>query len=177
MKAPQTISFTKTRRVKSPNRANQHDAGMDFFIPEDTDWDSYTIWPNTDLLLDTGIKMNVPEGTVLICLEKSSVAKSGLIIGAKVVDAGYQGNIHIHLVNTSKKNVTINRGQKIAQFVLLPVLTPVPVEVADTGDLFKSVSSRGEGGFGSTGNGLDNKSCLNNCTYPNCKCDEGPNPV
>jgi dUTP pyrophosphatase len=144
------ILFSKTRDVKSPVRANPTDAGLDFFVPDDMLWESFTLVCNQHILIDSGIKMNVPAGYVLISLEKSGIATKGLIIGAKVVDAGYQGNIHIHLIAVAKEGYTIRRGQKIAQFVLLPIETPTPVEVPEA-ELFTAKSNRGEGGFGSTG--------------------------
>src|SRR5690606_24627699 len=147
------MKIQKTRQVKTPNRANTFDAGLDFFIPDDMPWESFTIAKGCHLMVPTGIKAEVPQGTALICMEKSGIAKRGLIIGACVVDSGYQGEIHIHLMNPTKDGVMIKRGEKIAQFILVPLLLPT-VEVITDRDLFDNKSSRGEGGFGSTGNGL-----------------------
>lgn len=139
-----------TRDVKVPSRAHDTDAGIDFYIPNDMEWETYTIWSGKSLLIDSGIRADVPKGFALICLEKSGIAtKFGLLIGAKVVDAGYQGNIHIHLVNPTNANVTVERGMKIAQFVCVPIVTP---RVVLTENLFGGQQSeRGESGFGSTG--------------------------
>jgi dUTP pyrophosphatase len=149
----QTMPFTKTRDVKSPSRAHASDAGIDFYIPADMPWESFTIQPNTSLLIDAGIRMHIPVNTALIAFEKSGVAKRGLTIGARVVDSGYTGNIHIHLINTSKQPVTVSRSEKIAQFILLPVILVEPIEIDQNQyDLFEPVSARGAGGFGSTDN-------------------------
>lgn len=145
------IEFTKTRSVNSPMRGHSTDAGIDFWISWDMEWESFTIAPQVSLLIDSGIKMNIPPNVALIALEKSSIATKGLIIGAKVVDAGYTGNIHIHLINASNKNVTVSRGQKIAQFILLPIISALPVEVDQKQYELFGKTSRGEGGFGSTG--------------------------
>ena len=87
----------------------------------------------------------------MIAFNKSGVAlNKGLMVGASVVDSDYQGEIHLHLVNTSAKNVTIEPGEKLTQFLLVPVDHSM-VEVVDPKDLFDSGTSRGTGGFGSTG--------------------------
>ena len=70
--------------------------------------------------------------------------------GACVVDSDYQGEIHIHLVNTSKKKVDIEAGEKLIQFLLIPV-DHCPVEVVPETELFSDETQRGSGGFGSTG--------------------------
>ncbi len=147
------MQYIKTRNVKSPNRANVHDAGIDFYIPEDIGWESTTLLPNESILIDSGIKMTIPKGFALIAFNKSGVAtKQGLTVGACVVDSGYQGNIHIHLINTSNKPQTIKAGQKAVQFVALPVLLINPIEhIGNQLSLFDEESTRGDGGFGSTG--------------------------
>jgi dUTP pyrophosphatase len=149
------MRIQKVRQVQTPSRANQFDAGLDFFIPDDMHWETFTVHPGCHLKIPSGIKADVPLGCALVCLEKSGIATKGLIIGAKVVDAGYQGEIHIHVMNPTKDPVVIKAGQKIAQFILIPLLLPT-VQVVE-GELFTALSSRGEGGFGSTGDGLKPK--------------------
>jgi len=143
------MKFTKTRDVKSPTRANPTDAGIDFFIPNDM--------PSTELrahekcLIPSGIKVNVPEGFALIAFNKSGVATTReLQVGACVVDCGYQGEVHFHLFNYGTNNIHVHPGDKIIQFVLLPLGDP-RVEEVEEKDLYPEVSSRGEGGFGSSG--------------------------
>lgn len=147
------LIYTKIRDVKDPVRANEHDAGLDFFVPEDMEWESFLLAPNCQLLIPTGIKINIPRGTALICLEKSGVAaKKQLIVGAKVCDSGYTGEIHIHIINVGKEKQVIKRGDKIAQFVLIPVFTPIPISTTQKEfDRYATGTQRGEGGFGSTG--------------------------
>ena len=82
---------------------------------------------------------------------KSGVAtKKGLHVGACVVDCGYQGELHINLTNVSAEYQTIAAGDKIVQFVLLPLGNPV-IELVEENNLYEAVSTRGEGGFGSSG--------------------------
>ena len=143
------MKFTKIRDVKSPTRANSTDAGIDFFIPNELEL-SY-LKPGASILIPSGIKVNCPEGYALIAFNKSGVAtKKGLHVGACVVDCGYQGELHLNLTNVSAEDQSIYPGDKIVQFVLLP-LGDSTVELVEENNLYESVSDRGEGGFGSSG--------------------------
>lgn len=143
------MKFCKIRDVKSPCRGHDTDAGIDFFIPND--FETSQIYPHDSINIPSGIKAKIPHGYALIAFNKSGVAtKLGLDVGANVIDEGYQGEIHLHLVNTTNQFIKIEKGQKIVQFILLPVNYELPEEVSEE-DLFESKSERGEGGFGSTG--------------------------
>ena len=87
-----------------------------------------------------------------------------MIVGACVVDEDYQGEVHINMINTNEEKeyhadghyvkdsgiVTITPGEKLVQFLLVPInyagLQELPIE-----QLYTAETSRGEGGFGSTG--------------------------
>ena len=146
------MKFSKVRNVKSPARGTEKSAGIDFFIPEDfNDGKELIIQPQQSVLIPSGIKVNVPTGYALIAFNKSGIAtKKGLFTGACVVDEDYQGEMHLHLTNTSDKETPITAGDKIIQFILLPVLYSTPIEL-QIEDLYAEASERGEGGFGSTG--------------------------
>ena len=73
-----------------------------------------------------------------------------VILGAKIVDEDYQGEIHIHVVNVGKAKVHIKPGMKIAQFILVPVSYEGLEEVSES-ELFSRSSERGDGALGSTG--------------------------
>jgi dUTP pyrophosphatase len=174
------IQFTKIRDVKSPCRANKHDAGTDFFIPEytqsffedlltknrnnnlsyndrfDEDGNKYleiTLAPHAQINIPSGIKVNIfDKNTYLDANNKSGVAtKYRLVVGAKVVDADYQGEIHLNMINTSNEFVIIRTGQKIVQFIHKEYIDTDWMEI--TNDEYNSIetSDRGAGGFGSTG--------------------------
>lgn len=161
------MKIAKVRNVKTPVRGTEKSAGLDFFVPND--FIEEVLPPQRDLLIPSGIKANVPKGYMLMAAEKSGVVTSKdavaavgrkpkpgafesiVVLGAKIVDEDYQGEIHIHLVNTGHGYVTIKPGMKIAQFILVPVLYDTVEEVPET-ELFSEVSDRGDGGFGSTGN-------------------------
>jgi len=144
------MKISKIRDVKTPTRANPTDAGIDFFIPNDYEGKT-ELFPGESCFIPSGVKVNCPEGFALVAFNKSGVAvKKGLHVGACVVDHGYQGEIHINLTNVSAEDQSIAAGDKIVQFVLLPLGDP-SVELVEENNLYESVSSRGEGGFGSSG--------------------------
>lgn len=162
------MKFAKVRDVKSPVRGTKKSAGIDFFIPND--FESKVLEPHSDILIPSGIKVDVRKGCMLMAAEKSgvvtskhAVTKAGktpkagafesiVILGAKIVDEDYQGEIHIHLVNVGNKPVTLTSGMKIAQFILVPVLYDDLEEVSEH-LLFDEESERSDKGFGhGTGN-------------------------
>ena len=145
------MKITKIRNVKTPIRGTEGSAGIDFFVPNDYPSNLCTIDPGERFFIPSGIKANVPNGYALIAMNKSGVAlKKGLMVGACVVDSDYQGEIHLHLVNTSDKSVTIEPGDKLTQFLLIPV-DHSQVWVVPENELFEEETTRGAGGFGSTG--------------------------
>ena len=158
------LRFAKVRKVKSPERGTPSSAGIDFFVPED--FEQFLLKPGRDILIPSGIKAQIPEGYMLMGADKSGIASSAaakervgmsslkgtatsLIIGAKIIDEDYQGEIHIHIINAGVNSVIIKPGMKIAQFILVPVLYANPTEVLEE-DLFDKTTLRGAGGFGST---------------------------
>ena len=160
------MKYSKTREVKSPTRGTEQSAGIDFYIPNDwNDGQPYAIPPGGRVLIPSGLKVNVPTGYALIAFNKSGVAsKTGLIVGACVVDEDYQGEVHLNMINTNQSTeefdgtfyvtnpgyVTINPGDKLTQFILVPVNYATPEET-NVNDLYTNTTERGEGGFGSTG--------------------------
>jgi len=142
------IKFLKVREVKSPTRAYQFDAGIDFYVPEfnesflddlfeknqgrglvkgsDSGVTEITyIWvpPQSRINIPSGIKSRMSKpGRALVAANKSGIAtKEGLVYGAQVVDYTYKGEIHLSLINTSNCSVKISPGQKILQFLETPV--------------------------------------------------------
>ncbi len=147
----QGLVLAKVRDVKTPTRGTPGSAGIDFFVPNDYPENLCTIEPGSRCFIPSGIKANVPDGYALVAFNKSGVAlKKQLLVGASVVDSDYQGEIHLHLVNTSTQTVEISPGSKLIQFLLIPV-DHGEIEVVDEKLLFAEDSLRGSGGFGSTG--------------------------
>lgn len=144
------LLFSKVRNVKSPQRANDFDAGIDFFIPND--FNEITLNHGESILIPSGIKVNIPHGFALIAFNKSGVAsKKNLDIMASVVDETYMGEIHINIINNGKEPQSLKANDKIIQFILLPVSYLNPIEVSITDLYINKNSSRGTGGFGSSG--------------------------
>lgn len=147
--------------AKLPHRAHPTDAGMDLFycateVAQTTPAcaigadGSFALSPGSSCLLPTGIKVEVPEKYMLEIKNKSGIAsKKQLLVGACVVDAGYNGEIYVNLHNISNETQVVEPGQKIAQAVLIPIVGCGIAEVFD--DTLNQDSSRGLGGFGSTG--------------------------
>lgn len=141
------MKLQKLRNVKTPNRGTASSAGIDFYVPED--FETVVLKPGEATLIPSGIKMQLPRGYALIAFNKSGVAvKQGLSVGACVVDEDYEGEIHLHMINTSNKDQTIATGQKLVQFVLVPVAY---FDIEEVEELQSRNTERGSGGFGSTG--------------------------
>ena len=152
------LKFYRIRpEAKLPERAHPTDAGMDvFYCPNGNgmrklyETDDYWIPKGTSRIVPTGLKVEVPRGYMLEIKNKSSVAsKRQLLVGACVIDPGYDGEIYINLHNIGDQSQIIEPGEKIAQAVLVPVIHCGVEEVAE--DTLNERSERGDGGFGSTG--------------------------
>jgi dUTP pyrophosphatase len=134
----QTIRIAKLRpEARIPTRKHPADAGLDLYAVE-----AVTLPPHGVGIVPTGITVDIPEGVVGLVKPKG---RSNHLLGAGVVDAGYQGEILVKVVNPSGQTLTFQPGDAIGQLVLLPVLTPVVVEVGAE-DVHRQVSSRGGSG-------------------------------
>ncbi len=143
--------------AKLPLRAHDTDAGMDlFYCPngERTDivmQEGLAIAPRESKVIPTGIKVEVPYGYMLEVKNKSGIAsKRMLITGACVVDPGYDGELYVNLHNIGLNSQYIKPGDKIAQAVLVPIIHCGVEEVFDA-EVLNIDTTRGTGGFGSTG--------------------------
>jgi dUTP pyrophosphatase len=141
------MKYTKIREVKTPNRGSYESAGLDFFIPKGL---GIEVGAGNSELVPSGIKVNIPEGTMFQVCNKSGRAVKGLIVGACIIDSDYQGELMFNVWNISDNTIKIGEGEKLVQLVLVPILLPTLIEVKEE-DLFSATTSRGDGGFGSTG--------------------------
>ncbi|MBL7059335.1 dUTP diphosphatase [Candidatus Pacearchaeota archaeon] len=127
-----------------PKYVHEGDSGFDFYSIED-----HKLAPGKRILVKTGLQMSIPLGYELQIRPKSGLAlKNGITIlnTPGTIDAGYRGEIGIILINLSEEEYSIEKGKKIAQGVVCRVENP---EIEEVDEL--SETSRGEGGFGSTG--------------------------
>jgi len=127
--------------AKLPAYVHPGDAGMDLFACVDK-----TLTPGELYAVPTGIQMAIPRGSVGLIWDKSGVSLKGVHRLAGVVDAGYRGEVQVVLVNLGRDPFEIKAGMKIAQLLIQTVST---VEIRESDSL--DDTSRGEGGFGSTG--------------------------
>jgi len=151
------IEYIRVREdVKPPLRANPSDAGLDvFFCPDDAAVNAVNIPVGGSVILATGLRFGVPHGYMLQAMNRSGIAaKRSLVVGAHVIDSGYDGEVFINLHNIGKEAQVVKAGTKIAQLVMIPV---VPFRALEThnDDLYNwypiSISERGDGALGSTG--------------------------
>jgi dUTP pyrophosphatase len=132
--------------AKLPTYGSACAAGADLYACLD---EPVTIAPGQTYWVSTGIALEVPAGCAGLVFARSSLgAKRGLAPANKVgvVDSDYRGEVRVVLFNHSQEPQTIEPGERVAQFVITPVVTPVYVEAEELQD-----TDRGTGGFGSTG--------------------------
>mgnify|MGYP003656600801 FL=1 len=142
--------FRTRPTAKLPARAHRTDAGMDFFFSP-MEGAAVRIQPGQSVLLETGVKMEVPPGCMLQIMNKSGVAsKLHLITGACVVDEGYTGEIFVNLHNIGTDVEFIDAGQKVAQGVFVRIEKPGLWEIEED-NVYGDTTARGDGSLGSTG--------------------------
>lgn len=132
-------------RARLPEYAHVGDAGMDLFSTKEC-----VIDPGKCVLIPTGISIQLPPGT-----EAQIRPRSGLALKHQVtilntpgtVDEGYRGEVGAIMVNHGSEPFHVTEGMKIAQMVVKPVAIVMVQEVEELDD-----TTRGEKGFGSTGN-------------------------
>lgn len=132
-----------------PTLGSADAAGCDLYANLAAENVSVTISPGVTYFVKTGIAMEIPKQYAGFIYARSGLAsKRGLrpanCVG--VVDSDYRGEIMVALHNDSKTEQTINHGERIAQMVICPYITPKFVEVDELTD-----TERGDGGFGHTG--------------------------
>ena len=127
-----------------PRRAHPGDAGLDLCAAVDLD-----IPPGATRLVGTGLSLELPPGTEAQVRPRSGLAlkHSVTVLNAPgTIDEGYRGEVSVILINHGPAVFEVTRGMRVAQLVVQPTLA---VDVTDTAVL--SDTSRGQGGFGSTG--------------------------
>ena len=132
--------------AKLPTYGSEGAVGADLYACLE---ETVTIQPGEVYWVPTGIALEVPAGCAGLVYARSSLgAKRGLAPANKVgvIDPDYRGEIKVVLLNHSKQPQTLAPGERVAQFVITPVLQPRYEEAEELSD-----TDRGTGGFGSTG--------------------------
>lgn len=130
--------------LPTPSHAHPGDGGTDLYSRIDT-----VLNPRERQMVPTGIAVAVPDGYAGLVVPRSGIAARhgiGVVNGPGLLDAGYRGEINVILVNHGAEPFTIERGDRIAQLVIVPVVVQEFVAVDEL-----PPSPRGDGGFGSTG--------------------------
>ena len=129
-----------------PERAHLTDAGLDLRTPIDIVCPSRLCFWKPYAIIDTGVRIEIPEGYVGFLKSKSGLNVKNGLTGEGVIDSGFTGSMVAKLYNNSWKRHKFNRGDKIIQLVILPILTP-ELDLVDE----LEETERGDNGFGSTG--------------------------
>ena len=125
-----------------PSYAHPGDVGLDLHSLE-----NYELKSGERKIFDLGFALEFESGYVAMIKDKGGLPKNaGLHTMGGVFDAGYRGEYNVNLINLSDTPYKIEKGDKLAQLIILPV---AQAELEETDDL--SESSRGDGRFGSTG--------------------------
>lgn len=124
-----------------PVRAHKDDAGLDLLSPI-----RIVLHPNSWESIDTGVHVEIPKGYVGMITSKSGLMAKEGITSRGTIDSGYTGSIKAVLFNHCQKTYIVEKGQKITQLVIMPIITP-ELEVVDS----LEETERGSNGFGSTG--------------------------
>ena len=131
-----------------PHRATDGSAGIDLRACID---EPITIKAGESQLIGTGLAMYIqdPDYVGLIMPRSGLGHKHGIVLGnlTGVIDADYQGELMVSIWNRSQNDYALQPGEKMAQYLVVPIARPTFEIVAE----FSDISVRGEGGFGSTG--------------------------
>lgn len=137
--------------VVLPRRGTKHSAGFDIFCPTKGPHreEKYTLQPGESIIIPTGLRFVIPEGTYLEVKNRGSVAaKRGLICGACVIDSDYTGEVFINLINVSAECREVRGGEAIAQIIHKKYLHSELVLIEP--DKYTKKTKRGSGALGST---------------------------
>ena len=141
------LKYTNVDDNKNPEYAYESDSGFDLRSTEEV-W----VHGNDRKLVPTGLRFDIPDGYEIQVRSKSGLAlNQGLMVlnSPGTVDSGYQGEIKVIIFNTTNERIKIEKGQKIAQAVLCPVVNGKWVNLIKVEELGQK--DRNDKGFGSTG--------------------------
>ena len=127
--------------ARMPTRAHETDAGLDIYARV-----TQLVPSKGSAKFDTGVHVEIPEGYVGFLMSKSGLNVNHGLTSEGVIDAGYTGSIVVKLYNNSGYDYIVNKGDKISQLVILPIMIPKLEEVKSL-----EKTERGNSGFGSTG--------------------------
>jgi len=130
-----------SENATTPTRANEFDSGLDLYVSE-----TITIPAHTTKVVKTDIAINLPYGYEAQVRPRSGKSlKTKLRVALGTIDKTYHKEIGIITDNIGDEDITVKKGERLAQLVVAPVVYPTPKEVKE----FENESDRGA--YGSTG--------------------------
>ncbi len=139
------INFVRLdKELPPPKKAHAGDAAVDLYSRIDV-----RLAPGERMGVPTGLAVAIPSGYAGLVIPRSGHAlRKGISVvnGPGLIDSGYRGELHAILVNLGDETVTFSRGERVAQFAVVPI---PDVEWGEVDSLDET--ERGEGGFGSSG--------------------------
>lgn len=132
------IDYSKPGDMTLPKRAHYNDAGADVYNPT-----TVYVKDGETVNIGLGFGVAIPDGHFGLVYVRSSMAAKGLTVELPPIDPGYTGEIHAIIRNHSGKTVCLEKGDRIGQLVVQPVIYADFVE--------EFTEERGTGAFGSTG--------------------------
>lgn len=136
------VKLKKANKLaKTPVYATKGAAGFDFYALE-----GYVIPAGRVVKIPTGLCMEIKPGYFIKIVSRSGLAFKGIYHMESIIDSDYRGEMHFILFNTTEQDFLIEKGDRIAQGLLMPVYEAEFKEVKEL-----SETKRGKGGFHSTG--------------------------
>mgnify|MGYP001374269146 CR=1 FL=1 len=135
-----------SKEASLPKYETSGSSGMDLAANIETD---VIINPGKTAIIPTGLALSIPKGFEVQIRPRSGLAakqKISVLNSPGTIDADYRGEIKVILINLGQELFKVEKGLRIAQMVVCPIVQATLKEVSDL-----SETERGKGGFGSTG--------------------------
>lgn len=128
-----------------PKRAHYNDAGADVYACPHFKGEEHKIrlWANSSMKVPLGFGLEIPDGYMGLIFPRSGLSSKGITCELPPIDSGYRGEIHAIVTNNTKTDYFIEKGERLGQLVILPVV--LADFVTELGE------KRDTAGFGSTG--------------------------
>lgn len=139
------IEFRNLCDVETPERSYEGDGGWDLALPKDIE-----IPPQRSIIVPMGIAVSLPPNFCAVLFERSSLARDGVMMFGRLIDSGYQGEIHGMFFNTSLYTVSRFKGERVAQLVPMVFRPNLEMEWREV-KKFSRETERGERRMGSSG--------------------------
>lgn len=145
------VTDPRVHQYGLPTNQTVGSAGLDLRVFLPNGYTKFVIQPGESLLFDTGLRIWIADpGYAGFMFARSGLGAKGLVLGngTGIIDSDYQGPLKVCLYNRSQEDIIIADGDRVAQLVILPVMSGYAIEEVKD---FDGTTERGVGGFGSTG--------------------------